>query len=232
VTVPHASSKKSLDRKHEIAGGGSSSVAKLHRNDAPFLARDAGTAPDLLPRLHPSPLDSRSPRPEEPEEPVIDGLSGIHAPSIPKDLVGATVSGLLGRKRVEAGNVDPYFSKLRDALTEIWNTNRQEKKVFQTTSVRIKQARSGHLVAAELISPSNDAGWDRGLLEDLKRGAHRLPEPPFEVFSGHAHLSSWWSFQYAPRALTDFDIVSLFDKKAIPKSTGKRIQLLSVEPTD
>jgi hypothetical protein len=227
--APHGSSNKSLEGKRGLPPAGHDTVAELAGSDAPRMARDGGTAPDLLPHLHPSLMGSISP---QPEEPIIEGLSGLHAPLVSRDLVGATVAGVLGRERVASGNVDPYFSRLRDTLTEIWNTSRQQKKVLQPTSIRITQARSGHLVSAELISASNDAGWDRGLLADLKQAAHRFPEPPAEVFSGHAHLSSLWSFQYAPRALTDFDVVDLFDKKAIGKSTGKRIQLLGVESSD
>jgi hypothetical protein len=116
---------------------------------------------------------------------------------------------------------------------EIWNTRRAEGKVSsQPGSVRITQGRSGHLASAQLVSSFSNSGWDRGLLADLKQAAHRLPQPPPELFSGHGYLSSLWSFQYAPAALTDFDVTNLFDKRAIPKSEGKRVQLLSAEPSD
>jgi hypothetical protein len=192
------------------------------------VAPEGKVAPDLS-HLHPGVLGPTTP---QPAEPIIDGLSGLHAPSVPKDVVKSTVASVLGQKRVQSGNVAPYFSQLQIVLSDSWNINQRETKVLQPTSVRLTQGPSGHLVSAELISSSHDAAWDRGLLNDLKLASHRLPEPPPEIFSGHGHLSTFWSFQYAPRAFTDFDIVDLFDKRAIPKSTGKRVQLLSIEPTD
>ncbi len=199
-------------------------------SDVPLRSRQGETPSGLLPGLRLTLPPSSSP---EREEPIIDGLSGIHAPAIPKDLVGATVAQALGQRRVQSGNVDPYFSRLRDRLTEIWNTRRSDRRISDRPgSVRITQRRSGHLVSAELVSSFSDPGWDRGLLFDLKQAAHLLPEPPPEVFSGHRYLSSLWSFQFAPGTLTDFDVVNLFDKRAIPKSDGKRIQLLSAGPSD
>ena len=230
ASLQRGSSKKSLETKREIAAGKSSVDSELRRSDAPTVSRDAGVAPpDLVPHLN---LSLRESLPAAREEPVIEGISGLHAPPVHKDVVAASAASVLGRKRVESGNVDPYFSRLRETLTESWNISERPKKVPQPISVRITQARTGHLLSAELIAPSQDAGWDRGLLFDLKRAAYRLPEPPLEVFSGHGRLASEWSFQYAPQAATDFDVVNLFDKKAIPKSSGKRVELLGVEPID
>ena len=206
-----------------------SDVPLRPRQGEPFLPRQEETPPGLLPGLRFA-LPPSSP---EPDEPIIDGLSGIHAPAIPKDLVGATVAQAVGQRRVQSGNVDPYFSRLRERLTEIWNARRSDGRISDRPgSVRITQGRSGHLVSAELISSFSDPGWDRGLLLDLKQAAHLLPEPPPEVFSEHRYLSSLWSFQYSPAALTDFDLINLFDKRAIPKSDGKRVQLLGAEPSD
>ena len=230
ASLQRGSSKKSIEARREIAAGKGSVDSELQRSDAPTVSRDGGVAPpDLVPHLNLSLRESLS---AAREEPVIEGISGLHAPPVHKDVVAASAASVLGRKRVESGNVDPYFSRLRETLTESWNISERPKKVLQPISVRITQARTGHLVSAELIAPSQDAGWDRGLLFDLKRAGHRLPEPPLEVFSGHGRLASEWSFQYAPQAATDFDVVNLFDKKAIPKSSGKRVELLGVEPTD
>ena len=199
------------------------------QGETPFLPHQEETLPGLLPGLRHT-LPPSSP---EPDEPIIDGLSGIHAPAIPKDLVGATVAQAVGQRRGQSGNVDPYFSRLRERLTEIWNTHRSDGKISDRPgAIRITQGRSGHLVSAELVSSFSDPRWNRGLLLDLKQAAHLLPEPPPEVFSEHRYLSSLWSFQYSPGALTDFDIVNLFDKKAIPKSDSKRVQLLGAEPSD
>lgn len=226
----NTSTRKPARRARGDRSGEATAQREVAENDIPLLASKSETPAGLLPSLR---LTLPHPPSPEPEEPIIDGISGIHAPAIPKDLVGATVAQALGQRRVQSGNVDPYFSRLRERLTEIWNTRRSSGKVSdQASAIRITQGRSGHLVSAELISSFSDPRWNRALLIDLKQAAHLLPEPPPEVFSDHRYLSSLWSFQYAPAALTDFDIVNLFDKRAIPKSDGKRVQLLSVEPSD
>ena len=53
---------------------------------------------------------------------------GLHAPAIPKDLVGEAARETLGRGRVERGLVHPYYSQLGKALTKTWNIDRVLKQ--------------------------------------------------------------------------------------------------------
>lgn len=49
---------------------------------------------------------------------------GLHAPEIPKDLVGVTAKEALGRGRVARGMVHPYYVTLGKALIKQWDADR------------------------------------------------------------------------------------------------------------
>ncbi|MBK7863716.1 MAG: TonB family protein [Archangiaceae bacterium] len=49
---------------------------------------------------------------------------GLHAPEIPKDLVGVTAKEALGRGRVARGMVHPYYVQLGKALIKQWDADR------------------------------------------------------------------------------------------------------------
>jgi len=49
---------------------------------------------------------------------------GLHAPDIPKDLVGSTAKEALGRGRVARGMVHPYYVSLGKALIKQWDADR------------------------------------------------------------------------------------------------------------
>lgn len=49
---------------------------------------------------------------------------GLHAPEIPKDLVGSTAKEALGRGRVARGMVHPYYVQLGKALIKQWDADR------------------------------------------------------------------------------------------------------------
>lgn len=49
---------------------------------------------------------------------------GLHAPEIPKDLVGSTAKEALGRGRVARGMVHPYYVALGKALIKNWDADR------------------------------------------------------------------------------------------------------------
>ncbi|HYV47473.1 MAG TPA: energy transducer TonB [Myxococcaceae bacterium] len=51
--------------------------------------------------------------------------SGIHAPRIPKDLVGETVAEAQGKHRAELGIVDPYFRDVAKALEGGWHADQR-----------------------------------------------------------------------------------------------------------
>jgi len=51
--------------------------------------------------------------------------SGIHAPRIPKDLVGETVAEAQGKHRAELGIVDPYFRQVAKALEGSWHADQR-----------------------------------------------------------------------------------------------------------
>ncbi|HEY8208275.1 MAG TPA: energy transducer TonB [Myxococcaceae bacterium] len=52
--------------------------------------------------------------------------SGIHAPRIPKDLVGETVAEAQGKHRAELGIVDPYFREVGKALEGSWHADARD----------------------------------------------------------------------------------------------------------
>jgi len=52
--------------------------------------------------------------------------AGIHAPRIPKDLVGESVAEALGKRRAELGIVDPYFRDVARVLEEGWQADRRD----------------------------------------------------------------------------------------------------------
>jgi TonB-like protein len=52
--------------------------------------------------------------------------SGIHAPRIPKDLVGETVAEAQGKHRAELGIVDPYFRQVAKALEGNWHADQRD----------------------------------------------------------------------------------------------------------
>lgn len=51
--------------------------------------------------------------------------SGIHAPRVPKDLVGETVAEAQGKHRAELGIVDPYFRQVAKALEGSWRADQR-----------------------------------------------------------------------------------------------------------
>ncbi len=55
---------------------------------------------------------------------VVPPKRGLHAPEIPKDLVGTTAKEALGRGRVARGMVHPYYVTLGKALIKQWDADR------------------------------------------------------------------------------------------------------------
>ncbi len=53
-----------------------------------------------------------------------DEYKGLHAPEIPKDLVGETARKTIGRGKVDRGLVHPYYSQLGKALLKTWDADR------------------------------------------------------------------------------------------------------------
>ncbi|HVE85052.1 MAG TPA: energy transducer TonB [Myxococcales bacterium] len=52
--------------------------------------------------------------------------SGIHAPRIPKDIMGEAAAEALGKRRAELGIVDPYFREVGKALEGSWHADQRE----------------------------------------------------------------------------------------------------------
>jgi len=52
--------------------------------------------------------------------------SGIHAPRIPKDVVGEAAAEAVGKRRAELGVVDPYFREVARALEGSWTADRRD----------------------------------------------------------------------------------------------------------
>jgi TonB family protein len=50
--------------------------------------------------------------------------SGLHAPAVPKDLVGEAARTRIGRGKVERGMVHPYYVQLGKALVKNWDADR------------------------------------------------------------------------------------------------------------
>jgi hypothetical protein len=100
--------------------------------------------------------------------------------------------------------------------------------------VRLVQREDGALVEVALVSPPQSPEIGRSLIGDLQAGAASLPRPPPEVMRGRPQLASLWEFLLKPQApvvrlALDFDMVSLVDKRAIPKATRKRVEFLLQE---
>ncbi|MHB8878033.1 MAG: hypothetical protein ACYC8T_30420 [Myxococcaceae bacterium] len=167
------------------------------------------------------------------------------APPAPKDaqeLVAKTVSGAVGRHRVESGNIPTYFSELKSVLVIAWDVQRVVERrkgrgssLGRTrTTVRLVQDRTGYLVRAEILAPSEDAEVAAEVISDLQRARDGLPKPPPDAIGDRPQLASTWAFDYVPlppavQVPMTFDIVVLIDPKAIPKPTVKKVNLMSVE---
>jgi len=52
--------------------------------------------------------------------------SGVHAPRIPKDVVGEAAAEAVGKRRAELGVVDPYFREVARALEGGWTADRRD----------------------------------------------------------------------------------------------------------
>ncbi len=55
---------------------------------------------------------------------VVDGNMGLHAPTVPQDIVAEAAKERLGRGRVERGMVHPYYVTLGKALIKTWDADR------------------------------------------------------------------------------------------------------------
>ena len=119
--------------------------------------------------------------------------------------------------------------------------NKQMRAEFRATkkaTVRVVQDAKGRLVAAELVSPSNDPVVDREALADVRSAAQGLPVPPEEVLAGRVQLVSLWQFELivsitppVPSIQFEFDeaVGSVDPRLPLDRRIYKRVRLLAVE---
>lgn len=165
---------------------------------------------------------------------------GLHARGGEGDVAGTILRESAAQQNVARGNVHAYFGQLRDVLERIWDVRRVAREGRDKSrigaQVRLTQGAGGELRAVELVFSSSDDDIDKGLIADLRAAAHALPAPPPEVVRGRTEFSSLWAFQFLARtpyrakgAMATFDIVRLFDKRAIPPPLDKRVELLEAD---
>lgn len=180
--------------------------------ESPGAAGGAAAGPELVYREGLAP-----PRPQEP---------------------GESLRSVLQADKVQGGNVHAYFYLLQDVLLAAWDADRvmaqrpSGEKSPRASTIRLIQDVQGVLTLAEVVVPSWDPLLDREALEDLRAAAHSLPAPPPEVVRGRDRISSLWRFEYLParfRGGGQFDLINLFDPRALPKPSDKRIRLLSAD---
>lgn len=158
-------------------------------------------------------------------------------PPAPQE-VGESLRSVVQAGKVQGGNVHSYFYLLQDVLLAAWDADRvmaqrpSGEKSPRASTIRLVQDVQGVLTLAEVVVPSWDPVLDREALEDLRAAAHSLPAPPPEVVQGRDRISSLWRFEYLParfRGGGQFDLINLFDPRALPRPSDKRIRLLSVD---
>jgi hypothetical protein len=85
-------------------------------------------------------------------------------------------------------------------------------------------------VRVDLVGRSGDDEVDANALSDLQRAAKSLPEPPPDAIGQGEYLATTWAFLHVPITVnptkSEFDLVNLFDRRAIPKKSNKRLELL------
>jgi hypothetical protein len=197
-------------------------ASAANKSDAPVL--DPSSAIVLVP----SPLTPGSPTSlQQDNEPP-----SVHAQA------ARIVREVAAEHRRATQPPNEYFTELRAALEGLWRVEALERRKAMPEGdkarVRLVQREDGALLEVALITPPQSAEIGRSLLGDLQAGAASLPRPPPEVMRGRPQLASLWEFLLKPQApavkLTlDFDMVSLVDKRAIPKFTRKRVEFILQE---
>ncbi|MFZ5470596.1 MAG: hypothetical protein ACOZIN_14270 [Myxococcota bacterium] len=169
--------------------------------------------------------------------------SSLHAPasaSSPQELVAQTVSEAVARHKVEVGNVPGYFMQMKSLLVVAWDIDRVVKRRSSagkstggsTRVFRLVQDRAGYLVRIDLVSRSEDAEVDAEALSDLQRVSDSFPPPTEDAIGEREYLASLWELAYVPPPAIpplEFDVVDLFDKKAIPPRSTKKLRLLTFQ---
>lgn len=149
---------------------------------------------------------------------------------------GDAVRGLVAEQRVRSGFVHAYFGQLQDVLLGVWRATgtsaRRKSGRICEVEVRLVQAPSGRLLAASIRAPSCDPSMDEEVLSALRAAAESLPAPPPEVVGQRDSIRSVYRFSFQPPPTVpplEFDVVDLFDHKAIPSFDPKRVTLISAE---
>lgn len=151
--------------------------------------------------------------------------SGIHAPRIPKDLVGETVAEAQGRHRAELGIVDPYFRQVEKALEGSWHAD-QRAPPPQTLAETVRDFGTA-------LQRFKDV-WLEGADRYGKTG-NPLPEGVGEVFDhnvladGSDHMKQVMGYQTLMSA--GFTSVRRAVLRVVQDDTGKIVLVELVEPS-